>query len=112
MRATIVLEGMALGHIYHVGLGVRRYRVSAHADGGHSWLHFGRPSAIHALVRLAAQITEWTVPGAPRTTFNIGTISGGTSINTIARDASFDLDLKGDLAALRIKEELVLRHRE
>ena len=96
VRATIVLEGMALGHIYHVGLGVRRYRISAHADGGHSWLHFGRPSAIHALVRLAAQITELPVPATPRTTFNIGTISGGTSINTIARHASFDLDLRSE----------------
>lgn len=103
-RAFIVVEGMALGHVYHAGIGVRRYRVSAEAEGGHSWLHFGQPSAIHALVRVAAQVTELVVPAAPKTTYNIGTITGGTSINTIAGQASFDLDLRSEdpaqLAAL------------
>ena len=109
VRSVIVLEGMALGHIYHAGLGVRRYRISAHAEGGHSWLHFGRPSAIHVLLRLGARITELALPAAPRTTFNIGTIAGGTSINTIAREASFDLDLRSEapsaLASLAARVE-------
>jgi tripeptide aminopeptidase len=96
VQATIVLEGMALGHIYHTGIGVRRYGFSARAEGGHSWLHFGRPSAIHALVRLGAQLTHLEVPQSPKTTFNIGTIRGGTSINTIAREAMFDLDLRSE----------------
>ena len=96
VRATVVLEGMALGHIYYAGLGVRRYRLTVQTEGGHSWLHFGRPSAIHVLMRLGARITELSLPAAPRTTFNIGTISGGTSINTIAREASFDLDLRSE----------------
>jgi acetylornithine deacetylase/succinyl-diaminopimelate desuccinylase-like protein len=75
---------------------VRRYRLTARSEGGHSWLHFGRPSAIHALVQLGAKITELAVPTSPRTTFNIGTIAGGTSVNTIAREASFDLDLRSE----------------
>jgi acetylornithine deacetylase/succinyl-diaminopimelate desuccinylase-like protein len=107
VSATIVLEGMALGHIYHSAIGVRRYRLSAHTEGGHSWLHFGRPSAIHSLVRLGAKITDLVVPLAPRTTFNIGTIQGGTSINTIAREATFDLDLRSEAPALL--EALVTR---
>lgn len=107
VSATIVLEGMALGHIYHSAIGVRRYRMTASTEGGHSWLHFGRPSAIHSLVRLGAQITDLVVPLAPRTTFNIGTISGGTSINTIAREATFDLDLRSEAPALL--EALVAR---
>jgi acetylornithine deacetylase/succinyl-diaminopimelate desuccinylase-like protein len=100
VSATIVLEGMALGHIYHSAIGVRRYRLTARTEGGHSWLHFGRPSAIHSLVRLGAQITDLVVPLAPRTTYNIGTIAGGTSINTIAREATFDLDLRSEAPAL------------
>ncbi len=108
-RATIVLEGMALGHIYHAGLAVRRYRITTRTEGGHSWLHFGRPSAIHSLVQLGAKITALPLPASPRTTFNIGTITGGTSINTIAREASFDLDLRSEspaaLAALATKVE-------
>jgi acetylornithine deacetylase/succinyl-diaminopimelate desuccinylase-like protein len=99
VRAVIVLEGMALGHIYHAGLGVRRYRVSAHTEGGHSWLHFGRASAIHTLLRLGARITDLPLPASPRTSFNIGTISGGTSVNTIAREATFDLDLRSESPA-------------
>jgi acetylornithine deacetylase/succinyl-diaminopimelate desuccinylase-like protein len=99
MRATIVIEGMSLGHVYHSAIGVRRYRFTARAEGGHSWLHFGRPSAIHALMRLGAQIAEIQVPAAPKTTFNIGTLSGGTSINTIAREASMDVDLRSESPA-------------
>jgi tripeptide aminopeptidase len=95
-RAIVVLEGMVLGRIYHQGIGVRRYRLTARTEGGHSWLHFGRPSAIHALVRLGARITDLIVPASPKTTFNIGTIGGGTSVNTIAREASFDLDLRSE----------------
>jgi acetylornithine deacetylase/succinyl-diaminopimelate desuccinylase-like protein len=96
VRAVVVLEGMALGHIYHAGLGVRRYRLSVQTEGGHSWLHFGRPSAIHELVKLGAEITALPLEATPRTTFNIGTITGGTSVNTIAREASFDLDLRSE----------------
>lgn len=95
-RAILVLEGMALGHIYHAAIGVRRYRITARAEGGHSWLHFGRASAIHSLVRLAAQITALSLPNHPKTTFNIGNISGGTTVNTIAREASLDLDLRSE----------------
>jgi acetylornithine deacetylase/succinyl-diaminopimelate desuccinylase-like protein len=102
VKATLVLEGMALGHIYHAGIGVKRYCFTARADGGHSWLNFGRPSAIHSLVRFAAALTELSVPASPKTTFNIGTIEGGTSVNTIAREASLNLDLRSESAeALR-----------
>ncbi|MBP7690849.1 MAG: M20/M25/M40 family metallo-hydrolase [Anaerolineales bacterium] len=101
VQATVVLEGMTLGYIYHGGIGVRRLRFTARAEGGHSWLNFGRPSAIHHLVQLAAELTRLSVPAAPRTTFNIGTLAGGTSINTIAREATLDLDLRSeDPAAL------------
>jgi acetylornithine deacetylase/succinyl-diaminopimelate desuccinylase-like protein len=107
--AIIVLEGMALGYIQCGGIGVRRYRLSARAEGGHSWLHFGRPSAIHALVRLGAHITDLVVPRTPKTTFNIGVIGGGTSINTIAREASLELDLRSEdpatLSALAARVE-------
>jgi di/tripeptidase len=91
-----VIEGMALGHIYHQGIGVRRLRLTARGEGGHSWLHFGRPSAIHALVGLAAQLARLPVPESPKTTYNIGVISGGTSVNTIAAEASLQLDLRSE----------------
>jgi acetylornithine deacetylase/succinyl-diaminopimelate desuccinylase-like protein len=94
--AYIIIEGMALGQIFHRGLGVQRYRITTRTDGGHSWIDFGRPSAVHELSRLAVQITGIPVPAAPRTTMNVGKITGGTSINTIAPEASLELDLRSE----------------
>jgi tripeptide aminopeptidase len=96
VQAYLVLEGMALGHIYHRGLGVRRYRISVHTAGGHSWVDYGRPSAVHELAALITCLTDLRVPLEPRTTLNVGKISGGTSVNTIAADATLELDLRSE----------------
>lgn len=99
--ASIVIEGTGLGRIVHRALGSRRYRITANAPGGHSWSDFGSASAIHVLVQLANDIARLRVPSKPRTTFNIGRIAGGTSINSIAQHASLELDLRNeDLHAL------------
>jgi acetylornithine deacetylase/succinyl-diaminopimelate desuccinylase-like protein len=94
--AYIVLEGMALGQIYHRGLGVRRYRVTVRTPGGHSWIDYGQPSAIHELTALSTRIAGLEPPRVPRTTLNIGIISGGSSINTIAAEAMLELDLRSE----------------
>ena len=96
LGAVIVVEGMGLGRIVHQALGVRRYRTSAIAPGGHSWGDFGAASAVHGLVSLAATMVKLQVPQTPRTTFNIGRIGGGTSINTIAQEAWMELDLRSE----------------
>lgn len=96
LGAVIVLEGMGLGRIVHQALGVRRYRTSAAAPGGHSWGDFGAASAVHGLVSLAEEMARLQVPQSPRTTFNIGRIGGGTSINTIAQQAWMELDLRSE----------------
>jgi len=102
--AVVNLEGLALGHIYNAGIAVRRLRIQTSADGGHSWLHFGQPSAIHTLMELGARIAHMRPPQQPRTTYNIGWITGGQSINSIASRAEMLLDLRseqaGALAAL------------
>jgi tripeptide aminopeptidase len=95
-QAYIILEGMALGHIFNRGLGVRRYRISITTRGGHSWSDYGQPSAVHELSNLATRITGLVLPSTPRTTLNIGKIIGGTSVNTIAAEASMDLDLRSE----------------
>jgi len=94
--ASIVIEGTGVGRIVHQALGSRRYRISASAPGGHSWSDFGSASAIHALVQLAANLSQMSVPKSPRTTFNIGRTQGGTSINTIAQEAWLELDLRSE----------------
>ncbi len=94
--AVINIEGMALGHVYHAGIASHRLRLQVTTEGGHSWLHFGRPSAIHTLIEIAHRLIQLSVPSVPRTTFNIGIIEGGQSINTIAASASLLLDLRSE----------------
>lgn len=94
--SVINVEGLAFGHIYHAGIAVRRLKITAHTPGGHSWLHFGRPSAIHCIVQLGGQIVALQPPQNPRTTYNIGMIEGGQSINSIATEASLWLDLRSE----------------
>lgn len=92
--AYIVLEGMAYGRVYHRGLGVSRFRINTHTKGGHSWVNFGNPSAVHELAALVNQLAGIPLSENPRTTLNVGKIEGGISINTIAQNAHLELDLR------------------
>jgi len=87
---------MALGQVYHRGLGVRRYRITVNTSGGHSWVDYGQPSAVHELAALSTRITALKLSQAPRSTLNIGIISGGSSVNTIAAEAMLELDLRSE----------------
>jgi acetylornithine deacetylase/succinyl-diaminopimelate desuccinylase-like protein len=108
LGAAIVIEGMALGRIFHAGIAVRRLRVVCRAPGGHSWLHFGQPSAVHGLIEAGAQVIALTPPRNPRTTFNIGLIHGGQSVNSLAAEAELYLDLRSeDAACLKEFEQAV-----
>jgi len=111
--AYLVVEGMALGHIYHRAIGVRRYRVTAHTAGGHSWSDYGQPSAVHEIAALVTQLADMPLPRAPRTTLNVGVMTGGTSVNTLAAEASFELDLRSEEMSVltelaKTAEELIL----
>ncbi|MFN2134993.1 MAG: M20/M25/M40 family metallo-hydrolase [Candidatus Promineifilaceae bacterium] len=92
----IVVEGGLYGQIAHEATGVRRFRIAVKTPGGHSWGSFGSPSAIHELVHLAAAIDRLSVSEKPKSTFNIGVIEGGTTINSIASQASMLLDLRSE----------------
>lgn len=94
--AVINLEGLAFGYVFHAGIAVYRVKITANAEGGHSWIHFGKPSATHAISQLGAQITQITPPTTPRTTYNIGMIEGGSAINAVAGRASMWLDMRSE----------------
>ncbi len=94
--AYIVLEGISLGHIYHRGLGVKRFRLKVQTAGGHAWIDYGRPSAIHELAELIVQVNRIRLPAGSRSSVNVGMVSGGTSVNTIAAEASCELDLRSE----------------
>lgn len=106
----LVLEGLALGHIYHRAIGVKRYRIHANTIGGHSWSDYGQPSAVHELASLVTKLTSMKLPREPRTTMNIGTISGGTGINVLASEARCELDLRSEDPVTL--EKIVLRAEE
>jgi tripeptide aminopeptidase len=96
VNTVVNIEGLAFGHIYHAGISVRRLKITAKTGGGHSWLHFGRESAVHGILRLGAKIDAIKPPNHPRTTYNIGIVEGGQSINSIASSASLWLDMRSE----------------
>ncbi len=90
----ISLDGPGVDRITNEALGSRRYRVQLKGAGGHSWGDFGSPNAIHALGRAITRLVNYPAPKAPRTTFNIGRIEGGESVNAIPAEASMEVDLR------------------
>jgi tripeptide aminopeptidase len=103
---VLALDGQ-LGRICNQGVGSHRHKITVKAQGGHSWADFGAPSAIHALGATIARISQLEVPKHPRTTFNVGVISGGTSVNTIAESAEMLLDMR----SVSAEELMSLEHR-
>jgi acetylornithine deacetylase/succinyl-diaminopimelate desuccinylase-like protein len=91
----ISVDGTGLG-LTSRAVGSNRYRVSFKGPGGHSYGAFGMPSPIHALGRAIAKISAIQVPRTPKTTFNVGIIEGGTSVNTISPLGAMDVDLRSE----------------
>lgn len=78
------------------GTGSHRYEVTFRGPGGHSFGAFGLPSAIHAMGRAISKISDVRTPSDPKTTFTVGTVSGGTSVNAIAGDARMAVDIRSN----------------
>ena len=89
----ISVDGTGLG-MTKDAVGSYRYRVTYKGPGGHSYGAFGMPNPIHALGRAIAKVADLQVPADPRTTFNAGVVEGGTSVNSIAGEASFLMDMR------------------
>ncbi|MDU2064586.1 MAG: M20/M25/M40 family metallo-hydrolase [Sporomusaceae bacterium] len=105
----ITIDGTSPNHITYLATGSRRYEIIYHGPGGHSFNHFGQPSATHALGRAISKIANLVPPTTPKTTFTIGTITGGTSINSIAEEASMTVDIRSDSEAeLKKLEENII----
>ena len=93
----ISVDGTGL-EVTNTAVGVVRYRVTIHGPGGHSYGAFGLASPIHALGRAIEKISRFHVPKEPKTTFNVGRIEGGTSVNSIAHTAWMEVDLRSESA--------------
>jgi tripeptide aminopeptidase len=93
----ISVDGTGL-EVTNTAVGVVRYRVTFRGPGGHSYGAFGLASPIHALGRAIEKISRFQVPKQPRTTFNVGRIEGGTSVNSIAHTAWMEVDMRSESA--------------
>jgi acetylornithine deacetylase/succinyl-diaminopimelate desuccinylase-like protein len=89
----VSIDGTGLG-ITHIAVGSLRYRVTFKGPGGHSYGAFGLSNPMHALGRAVATISQFEVPLDPKTTFNVGRIGGGTSVNAIPFDAWMEVDMR------------------
>jgi len=87
-------DGPGLDRITNRALGSHRYRVEVTGPGGHSWGDFGLPNPVHAIGRAISRLAAYPAPKEPRTTFNVGRIEGGRSINAIPSEASMEVDLR------------------
>jgi len=108
IKAAIALEGSSNEMVVDRALGSRRLRVTVTGPGGHSWADAGRPNPILALSAGLLAIARIPLPRNPRTTLNVGTISGGTSVNSIPPSATADLDLRSTSATQLDRVELAI----
>lgn len=106
LDGLVGLEPVPPGDVVIVGTGSHRWQVDFKGPGGHSFAAFGQvPSAIHAMGRAVARIADIEPPSTPKTTFTVGLVKGGTSVNTIAPDARIAIDIRSDETAAMLEVE-------
>jgi acetylornithine deacetylase/succinyl-diaminopimelate desuccinylase-like protein len=101
----VAIDGLKITRLINQATGSRRYQMVFKGPGGHSFADFGRPSAIHALGRAIATISELRPPANPKTTLTVGTVGGGTSVNAIANEARMTIDMRSNSIAELLKLE-------
>jgi tripeptide aminopeptidase len=106
---SVIVDGAGADTVVAEALGSRRFEVIARGPGGHSWSDFGTPNPIFALARAIQSLSETPVPASPKTTFNVGVIRGGTSVNSIPESASMRVDLRSTSMAEIDRLERALR---
>jgi acetylornithine deacetylase/succinyl-diaminopimelate desuccinylase-like protein len=109
LKAVIVLDGSGIDHVTTKALASRRIEAVISGPGGHSWSDFGIPNPINALVRGSVRFLNTRVPANPRTTFNLGQIDGGTSVNSIPHEARLKVDIRSESEDELLRLETALR---
>jgi tripeptide aminopeptidase len=104
----ISIDGLGITRVVNQGTGSHRYEMIFRGPGGHSFQEFGLPSAIHAMGRAIAKIADLQTPSDPKTTFTVGTVSGGTSVNAIASEARMAVDMRSNSTDELLKLEAIL----
>ena len=99
IKNFIAIDGGDQGNITRGGVGSMRYRVIFSGPGGHSYGAFGLVNPAFAMGNAIARFAKLQVPSEPKTTFNIGAVRGGTSVNSIPSDVSMDVDMRSESCA-------------
>jgi tripeptide aminopeptidase len=109
LKGVIVLDGSSTEHVTTKALASRRLEAIITGPGGHSWSDFGLANPINAVVRASVRFINTKVPTTPRTTFNLGQIEGGTSINSIPHEARLKVDIRSESESELARLETALR---
>ena len=109
LKAVVVLDGSGTDHVTTKALASRRLEALISGPGGHSWSDFGMPNPINAMVRGSVRFINTKVPVSPRTTFNIGQIEGGTSVNSIPHEARIKVDIRSESEDELVRLDSALR---
>lgn len=109
LKAAVVLDGSGTDHVTTKALASRRLEVLITGPGGHSWSDFGMPNPINALVRGSIRFINTKIPATPRTTFNLGQVEGGTSVNSVPYEARLKVDIRSESEDELAKLESALR---
>jgi di/tripeptidase len=109
IRYSLILDGAGSDTIVAEALGSRRFEIIVRGPGGHSWSDFGMPNPILVLARGIHSFSQTSLPSSPKTTFNVGVIRGGTSVNSIPESASMRVDIRSTSMAEMERLEASLR---
>jgi len=101
----ISIDGLGVARVVNQATGSHRYEMIFKGPGGHSFQEFGLPSAIHAMGRAIARISDLQTPSDPKTTFTVGTVNGGTSVNAIEAEAKMTVDMRSNSTEELLKLE-------
>ena len=96
IAAFLVLDGASTDHITNRALGSRRFEVTFTGPGGHSWSDYGVGNPVHALSRAISQFADVRLTSPPKSSFNVGFIEGGASVNAIAPLARAKVDIRSE----------------
>jgi tripeptide aminopeptidase len=96
IKQFLAIDGGEQGSITRGGVGSKRYRVTFKGPGGHSYGAFGLVNPAYAMAAAIARFADVHVPSSPKTTFNVGVVAGGTSVNSIPSEVSMDVDIRSE----------------
>ena len=97
IKQVLAIDGDEPGSVTRGGVGSKRYRVTFKGPGGHSYGAFGLVNPAFAMGGAIAKFWRLEVPATPKTTFNVGVVRGGTSVNSIPAEVSMDVDMRSEV---------------